>query len=179
MPWARVASVRLGYPLVYLDLIVERRMRMRCMAATLLLVFALGFTSFAQGANPLVGTWERFSTTDAKGQPLQPQPPAAFLGMTANGYFSQVAIPRGRPKVDKPVKDMTREELVARFDNVIARRGTYKVEGNKHTRRDVVHTDPKTEGTEAVQTFRIEGDVLVLGNTDPANKAENRFRRVK
>ena len=81
--------------------------------------------------------------------------------------------------MDKPVKDMTKEELVARFDNVIARRGTYKVEGNKLTRRDVVHTNPTTEGTDGVQTFRIEGDVLILGNTDPVNKGENRFRRVK
>ena len=152
---------------------------MRRIAATLLTVCALGFTSFAQGANPLVGTWERFSTTDAKGQPAQPQPPAAFLVMTANGYFSQIAVPRGRPKVDKPLMDMTKEELVARFADVIARRGSYSVEGNRLTRRDIVHTDPSTEGTDAVQTFRIEGDVLILGSTDPANKTENRFRRVK
>lgn len=147
--------------------------------ATLCLLFVVAITAFAQANNPLVGTWERFSTTDAQGKPAQPQPPAAFLVFTGNGYFSQSAIPTGRPKINKPLKDMTKEELLARFANVLARRGTYKIDGNKLTRRDIAHTDPNQEGMDAIQTFRIEADVVILGNTDPANKTENRFRRVK
>src|SRR5262245_51287273 len=90
---------------------------------------------------------------------------------SANGYYSQTAIPPNRPKIEKPLTEMTKEELIARFQGVVARRGTYKIEGNKLTRRDMANTTPNLEGTDQVQVFRIEGDVLILGNTDPADKA--------
>lgn len=107
----------------------------------------------------------------------QPPGPAAFVIFSANGYFSQTAIPTGRNKIDKPLDQMTREELLGRFQAVIARRGTYTVSGNRLTRKDVSHTNPNTEGSDAVQDFRIEGDFPIL--TTPGNKAEARFRRVK
>lgn len=134
----------------------------------------------AQGQNALVGAWERVSLKDAQGAVTQPPGPAAFLILSGDGFFSQTAIPAGRKKadkVDKPVDQMTKEELVERFQRLGARRGTYSVTGNKLTRRNISHVDPNQEGTEATQEFRIEAGMLIL--TTPGNKAEARFRRAK
>jgi hypothetical protein len=133
----------------------------------------------AQSASALAGTWERFSIRDDNGNMPNPQPPAAFLIMTTDGFFSQTAIPTGRPKLNKPLKEMTKEELLAQFTNVVARRGTYTVSGNRLTRTDITNTNPNNEGTAIVQLFRIEGDVLILTNSDTTKKNEARFRRVK
>lgn len=131
----------------------------------------------AQGQNALVGAWERVSLKNADGAVTQPPAAAAFLIFTADGFFSQTAIPTGRKKLDKPVDQMTKEELAERFQRLEARRGTYTVAGNKLTRRNVSHGDPNQEGTEQTQGFRIESSVLIL--TSLANKAEARFRRVR
>jgi hypothetical protein len=147
--------------------------------AVALLVVVVATVVFAQANNPLVGAWERISQTDSTGKPSDPQPPPAFVMFSANGYFSGVTVPSGRPKITKPVREMTREELLARFERVVARRGTYRIEGNKLLRHDVTNINPNVEGTDAVQVFRIEGDILIIGNADPKSKAEDRFRRVK
>ena len=131
----------------------------------------------AQGQNAVVGSWERVSLTNAAGTVTQPPAPAAFVIFGADGFFSQTAIPTGRKKVDKPLDQMTKEELVERFQRVEARRGTYTITGNKLTRRNVSQADPMQEGTEQTQEFRIEGGILIL--TTPTNKAEARFRRAK
>jgi hypothetical protein len=152
------------------------------MARGLMLALALfGFVSAAEAQAPadLVGTWERVSLKNADGKDTQPPAPAAFLIISANGYYSQISIPTGRPKVDKPLAQMTKEELVARFDRVEARRGRYTVKGNVLTRRYDAGADPNQEGTEAGQLFRIEGDMLILSSADPKQKNEARFRRVK
>src|SRR5690349_4073259 len=78
---------------------------MRVVALGALLVLAFATLASAQGASALAGTWERFSVRDGDGKAPNPQPPAAFLIMTPDGFFSQTAIPTGRPKVNKPLKD--------------------------------------------------------------------------
>ena len=72
---------------------------------------------------------------------------------------------------------MTKEELLNRFQLLFAHHGTYAVSGNTLTRRTISHSNPNVEGTELVQEFRIEGDLLIL--TRAENKAEARFRRAK
>jgi Lipocalin-like domain len=153
-------------------------MQSRIGAATFLLVLATTAV-FGQANNPLVGAWERISQTDAQGKPVENPAPPAFVMFSASGYFSGVTVPSGRPKITKPVREMTKEELLARFDRVVARRGTYRIEGNKLLRHDVTNINPNIEGTDAVQLFRVEGDILVIGNADPKSKAEDTFRRVK
>lgn len=157
-------------------------MRLKLLAALVFLfVIAIGVTWSpavnAQGQNALVGAWERVSLKNAEGAVTQPPAPAAFVIFSADGFFSQTAIPTGRKKLDKPVEQMTKEELVERFQRLEARRGTFTVAGNKLTRRSVSHGDSNQEGTEQTQEFRIEGGVLIL--TSPASKAEARFRRAK
>jgi len=155
-------------------------MRFR-VALGVLALLAFPSLGSAQTTNfsPLAGAWERFSARDETGKMVSPQPPAAFLIMTADGFFSQTAIPTGRPKSTKPLRDMTKEELLARFNNVVGRHGTYSVSGNRLTRHDLSNTNPNNEGMSQVQLFKIEGDVLILSNPDTTKKDEVRFRRVK
>jgi len=143
-----------------------------------ILLIATASIASAQN-NPLVGAWIRMSDINAQGVQQQPPTPAAFLILSADGFFSQTAIPERRPKVDKPLEQMTKEELVARFNRVVGRRGTYTIAGNKLTRHDVSNINPSGEGTDQIQLFRLEGDTLILTTEDPKSKAEVRFRRAK
>ena len=125
-------------------------------------------SGLAQTMNPLVGTWQRIA---------DPQAPPAILLISADGYYAQIAIPTGRSKPRHDFDNMTREELMKQFGGVRASYGTYKVSGNKLTRRLTAGVNPGNEGAEAVQQFRIEGDDLVLKALDA--KGESRFRRMK
>jgi hypothetical protein len=149
--------------------------------STLAAIALLAVTCAAASAqtNPLVGAWQRMSDINAAGIQQQPPAPAAFLILSADGFYSQTAIPEGRAKVNKPLDQMTKEELVARFDRVTDRRGTYTIVGNKLTRHDISNTNPGAEGGDQIQLFRIEGDVMILTTEDPKSKAEVRFRRAK
>jgi len=144
-----------------------------------LVVFALlgSVSAVAQDKNPFVGVWERTSLKNDQGEVRQPPLPPQTVIFSANGYFSQVGTPAGRKKVDKPVKDLSREELLDRFTSVAARHGTYKVSGNKLIRKDLIQANPNQEGRETVQEFKLEKDGFVL--TYPGKKFEARFRRVK
>jgi len=141
-----------------------------------MILFVFSAAAWAQ-QDPLIGTWERFSLKNAQGAVTQPPSAPAFAIFTSNNYFSITAIPAGRKKIDKPLAELTKEELLDRFQNLNARRGTYSVSGNRLTRKDVSRVDPNLEGGEQIQEFRIDGDVLIL--TTPGNQAEARFRRVR
>lgn len=142
-------------------------------------VAALVVPALAQAQPSIVGAWERVSLVDAQGKTSQPPAPPAFLIFSADGFFSQSAVPAGRAKVSKPLAEMTKEELIARYSRMETRRGTYTISGNRLTRRNVTHGDPNQEGTEGVQLFRIEGDTLILSSADPKAKNEARFRRAR
>ena len=132
--------------------------------------------------HPIVGAWERFSIKDSTGTDVTPAPPAAFTIFSAEGFYSQIAIPTGRAKVDKPLADYTKEELLARFNRAEARRGQYTISQSRNTltRTYTTSLNPNSEGSEPqVQRFRIEGDVLILTSMSPGNKSEVRFRRAK
>jgi hypothetical protein len=155
-------------------------MRVR-VALGILSFLALASITSAQTTNfsQFAGAWERFSLRDETGKMVSPQPPAPFLIMTADGFFSQTAIPTGRPKSTKALKDMTKDELLARFNQVVGRHGTYSVSGNRLTRTDLSNIIPNNEGMSQVQLFKLEGDVLILSNPATTKKDEVRFRRVK
>ena len=143
-----------------------------------ILVLALTGVACAR-SSPLTGAWERVSLRDSTGTTLQPPAPAAFAIYSAHGYFSQTAIPTGRPTIDKPLTDMTREDLLARFQRVSASRGIYTISGNRLTRKGLSNINPALEGGELVQLFRIVGDTLILTSPNPANRGEATFGRVR
>ena len=142
-------------------------------------VFARNTTSAAPNSKAFVGTWERFSSKTATGEPAEERLVRSFLIFSADGHYSQTILPAGREKADKPLKEMTREELLNRFDGVNAFYGSYTIAGNKLTRKLITSTNPNVEGIDFVQTCRFEGDALILASTAEGNKAEARFRRVK
>jgi hypothetical protein len=129
----------------------------------------------AQAPNRLVGAWERVAMTDARGVAAKPEP--AFLLFSADGHFAQTVTPSGRPKSDKPLQDMTREELLARFQGLQARFGAYTVAGDRLTRRNIAHVNPGAEGSQETQVFRIDHDLLIL--TTEGEKGEVRFKRLE
>ena len=134
----------------------------------------------AQRRPSLVGAWERFAMKDSTGADVSPLPPAAFTIFSADGSYSQMAIPTGRAKVNKPLADYTKEELLERFGRAEARRGRYSTMGTTLTRTYTASLDPNAEGRDPqVQHYRVVGDVLILTSTSPTNKSEVRFRRVK
>src|SRR4051812_44504804 len=130
------------------------------------LVIFLCLPAMAQSSNPLVGVWERISLMRGT---TQGQPPAApeFLIISADGYFSESELPEGREKVSKPLDQMTKEELVARFTRTAASRGTYTIQGNVLTRKHIADLNPSAEGSDQVRNFRIEGDILILSAGGP------------
>lgn len=133
----------------------------------------------AAQSSPLTGAWERVSLRDSAGTILQPPGAAAFAIYSANGHFSQIAIPTGRPISDKPLTDMTKEELLVRFQGASASRGTYTISGNRLTRKSLSNLNPAQEGRDLVQVFRLAGDTLILSSPNPASRGEARFVRVR
>jgi hypothetical protein len=140
-------------------------------------VFALPSTLGAQ-QHPLVGTWEEIEgRIGADGRPEAPR--ANILIFGGDGFYMTSALPPNRPTVNKPLSEMTKEELVARFSEVRVQRGTYSVSGDRLTTHRLGSVDPKEEARRIVRVFRIEGDVLTFTAPDPAVKLQARFRRLK
>ncbi len=132
------------------------------------LAVLFGITSaFAQ--NPLVGSWERIKA--------DPPDEMAFLILSTDGFFTQTILPDDRPKINRPLRDLTKEELVVRYEQLVARRGPYRVEGNRLIRKDAAHHNPNLIGRENVELWRIEGDTLILSNLQ--GKDTNWYKRAK
>lgn len=158
-------------------------MRVRILLVALLaFVVVQNSTIRSQEASPFVGTWERIYIVSPEGKVTQDLAKGigvpAWLIMSDNGYFTQTTLPLGRPKLNKPLNEMTREELLAQLRGVVVRQGTYKVSGNDLTRTTVTNLNPSTEGEAETQQFRFEGDVMILTQREEP-KRDVRFRRVK
>ena len=148
--------------------------------ARLLGVLVLATASVARAQTPtVVGSWTRVSLRDSVGKAIQPPNAPAFVIFSANGYFSQTGMPAGRPKLNKELSAMTKEELLARLQYVDAWRGTYTIAGTRLTRKTVADIDPTGEGNELVQVMRFASDTLILTRVNPADKSEARFVRAR
>lgn len=140
-------------------------------------VFALAAPIVAVAQNPIVGVWERISWVTSDGRTLQPPAFPSFTIFTADGFWSQMIIPPGRTKIDKPVEQLSREELVERFGKIEARYGIYSISGDRLTSIQKSNANPNLEGSVINQIVRMDGEILVLRNPQNGNVA--RFRRVK
>lgn len=153
-------------------------MRVRNFILGVLALTLLGSASaIAQAQKSVVGVWERISLKDREGKVTQPPATPQIAIFSADGRFMQTAVFTGRKKDKKAIKDMSKEELLERYERVVVRYGTYKLSGDKLVRKDLFHSDPNTEGRETDQTIRFEGDMIILGYA--GTKFEARFRRVK
>ena len=131
----------------------------------------------APNQKAFVGTWERIAFKDREGQSVNGAAVPSQLIFSADGHYVQVINPPGRTKLDKPIKEMTKEELQNRFEGVGGSYGTYSISSNTLTRKSITNSDPNAEGRELKQTCKFEGDLLILNST--TSKSEARFRRVK
>ena len=160
---------------------MKKTLIIAALAATTFAIFVSVFLTYRADANApnnkaFIGTWERFAGKDSEGQPSKTVIPSSLI-FNADGHYMQVTNPPGREKLDKPVKDMTREELLNRFEGVGGSYGSYSISGNTLTRKSSTNSDPNREGIELKQTYKFEGDLLILTGTTA--KYETRFRRVK
>ena len=131
----------------------------------------------APNQKAFVGLWERIAIKNSEGQPVTGATVPSHLIFNADGHYMQVTNPLGREKLDKPIKDMTKEELLNRFEGVGGSYGSYSISGNTLARKSSTNSDPNREGIELKQIYKFEGDLLILSGT--TTKSEARFRRVK
>jgi len=152
-------------------------MRNRGLLIVLLLACALYNVASGQ-QTALVGTWEEIEgRLDGDGR--QTAVRANLLVFTPDGYYMTTDFPPTRPKVNKRLADMTKEELLARFADVRGQRGTYSVSGDRLTTQRLASIDPNEEVATLVRVFKIEGDTVTFTAPDPKIKFQSRFRRVK
>ena len=131
----------------------------------------------APNRKAFVGAWERIYTSNNEGIPIEGPNVRSHLVFSADGHFAQASNPSGREKLDKPVKEMTKEELLNRFEFISSSYGDYSIAGDLLTRKQISNVNPNTEGKDFSQRFRFEGDLLILNST--TTKSEVRFRRLK
>ena len=58
----------------------------------------------------------------------------------ARAIFAQMKIPAGRSKLDKPPNQMTKEELLRRFESAGSAYGAYTIQGNVLSRKHPSNT---------------------------------------
>ena len=112
--------------------------------------------ALTQTSTSIVGSWER-TRREPPGMP-------AFIIFSADGYYSMTILPAGRPRGN--IRELTREELLVRYERLVARRGPYSIDGNRLIRHDQTHHNPNLVGRENLNLYRIEGDTLVFSSED-------------
>ena len=134
---------------------------------------------FAQAKDPVAGAWERVSSKIVKTGEMQPQPTPPVHVVMIDGHYVQFSAAAKRTKGNTPREQMTKEQLVERY-NLQGQYGTYRVAGNKLTRKILSAANPDNEGRESTVDFRIEGDVMITTSTGTdGTVTETRQRRLK
>jgi hypothetical protein len=90
--------------------------------------------------------------------------PAPLRLVYSDGHYVQFRAAANRAKIQMPRNEMTKEQLLERLD-MQGQYGTYRIEGNRLTRKVLSAADPTNEGREATVEFRIEGDTLITTGT--------------
>lgn len=135
--------------------------------------------AFAQAKDPVAGAWEQVSSKNLTTGVAQPQPTPPLQLVYANGHYVQFAAAAGRAKGNTPREQMTKEQLVERY-NLQGQYGTYRVAGNQLTRKIISAAAPDNEGRETTSDFRIEGDqLIVVSKNAEGQSTESRYRRLK
>ena len=111
---------------------------------------------------PFEGVWDEIRLRE--GNSAEGQKPNRMRRMFFGGYYSLTNASEGRPKTDKPVAQMTREELLDRFRSLQVQDGTYEMAGpNRILLKRRVSQFPQNHGTQQVMEWSIDAnDVLSL-----------------
>jgi hypothetical protein len=109
----------------------------------------------AEARLALEGVWDEIRLRE--GNAADGQKPNHMRRMFLDGYYSLTNASEGRRKVDKPVAEMTREELLDRFRSLQVQDGTYEVIGSNQIRlKRRVSQFPENHGTEQVMEWGID-----------------------
>ena len=124
----------------------------------------------------LVGTWERISLLR---NALSVQPPDAplFVKFGSDGHWSMMEMPE-RPKIDKPLDQLTAKELFTRFDSVDGGYGTWTIKGDVVTRRHLVNIGAGGENNSQDRSCLFENEILALIGVNSGRTPQARFRRL-
>lgn len=115
----------------------------------------------AKTRNPLEGTWDEVNLRT--GNASTTTKPNHMRRMFFDGYYSLSNAAEGRKRLDKPVAEMSKEELLDRFQSLQVQDGTYQVTGpNRLLLKRRISQFPQNHGTEQVMEFKVEGDTLTL-----------------
>ena len=108
------------------------------------------------------GVWDEIRLRE--GNASEGQKPNHMRRMFVDGYYSLTNASEGRRKIDKPVAQMTREELLDRFRSLQVQDGTYTSMGpNRILLKRRISQFPENHGTEQVMEWSIDAnDVLSL-----------------
>jgi len=108
------------------------------------------------------GVWDEIRLRE--GNSSDGQKPNHMRRMFLGGYYSLTNASEGRRKIDKPVAQMTREELLDRFRSLQVQDGTYETIGPNRIRlKRRISQFPENHGTEQVMEWSIDAkDVLSL-----------------
>ena len=108
-----------------------------------------------QARSALEGVWDEIRLRE--GNAADGQKPNHMRRMFIDGYYSLTNASEGRRKIDKPVAQMTREELLDRFRSLQVQDGTYQVTGpNRILLKRRVSQFPENHGTEQVMEWSID-----------------------
>lgn len=151
-------------------------MRIRTFALALLVCLLAWAPAYADNHDKLVGIWKRVS---AKNVDTGQENTAPVWLIVTKTHFSVVGSTADRKKIDKPLDEMTKEQLRDRI-RFLGNYGTYKVEGNKMIRHRIAAINPLNEGTDLTQEFRFEGDYVTFKFKSRAgNNLETKLKRVE
>lgn len=104
---------------------------------------------------PFEGVWDEIRLRE--GNASATQKPNHMRRMFIDGYYSLTNASEGRPRNDKPVAEMTREELLDRFRSLQVQDGTYEVTGPNTIRlKRRISQFPENHGTEQVMEWSID-----------------------
>ncbi len=128
--------------------------------------------------NPLVGTWVRISLL-RNSFSVQPPDAPLYVFFGADGYYSMMEFPAGRPKVGKPLEQQTPQELLSRFDKLEGAYGTYTINGQLVNRHSLGGMSPGADGEgDQLRGWHFEGNIMPLTGTGPTRSPQARMRRL-
>ena len=153
-------------------------MRLRTVIVLSSMLSSLSIGVIAQTKDPVAGAWEQVSSKNMKTGAMAQMPTPPLHLVYADGHYVQFTAAAKRAKGNTPRAEMTKEQLVERY-NLQGQYGTYRVAGSKLTRRVIAAALPDNEGRETTSDFRIEGDTLIVTTTGPDGGTETRYRRLK
>ena len=109
----------------------------------------------ARARLPFEGVWDEIRLRE--GNASATQKPNHMRRMFIDGYYSLTNASEGRRRNDKPVGEMTREELLDRFRSLQVQDGTYEVTGSNTIRlKRRISQFPENHGTEQVMEWNID-----------------------